>query len=80
MLALHLLPSALVHINTILLQTVLADPHRAVPLAEHDRRALSPLFWMHVNPCGRFSLDMDTRLDLSGPVATPVGESDQSAP
>jgi TnpA family transposase len=79
MLALHLLPSALVHINTILLQTVLADPHRAVPLAEHDRRALSPLFWMHVNPYGRFSLDMDTRLDLSGPVATPVGESDQSA-
>jgi TnpA family transposase len=27
---------------------------------------LSPLFWSHVNPYGRFRLDMDTRLDLTG--------------
>ena len=27
--------------------------------------ALSPLFWSHVNPYGRFRLDMDTRLDLT---------------
>jgi hypothetical protein len=32
----------------------------------NDRRALSPLFWSHINPYGRFRLDMDTRLDLAG--------------
>ncbi|WP_374777621.1 transposase [Streptomyces sp. NBC_01310] len=33
-------------------------------LTDADRRALSPLFWTHVNPYGRFELDMDSRLDL----------------
>lgn len=28
---------------------------------------LSPLFWTHINPYGRFRLDMDTRLDLTAP-------------
>jgi hypothetical protein len=32
--------------------------------AIEDRRALSPLFWTHVNPYGRFELDMNSRLDL----------------
>jgi hypothetical protein len=63
MLCLHLLQSALVHINTIFLQRVLDDGD--LTLAGEDRRALSPLFWAHVNPYGRFRLDMDTRLDLA---------------
>ena len=34
--------------------------------ADRGRQAgLSPLFWSHVNPYGRFRLDMDTRLDLT---------------
>jgi len=65
MLALHLLQSSLVFINTQLLQAVLRDPQWAAKLADEDRRALSPLFWSHVNPYGRFRLDMDTRLDLN---------------
>ncbi|WP_440072208.1 Tn3 family transposase [Streptosporangium sp. OZ121] len=65
MLTLHLLQSALVFINTQLLQAVLRDPQWAGKLTEEDRRALSPLFWAHVNPYGRFRLDMDTRLDLT---------------
>ena len=65
MLALHLLQSSLVFINTQLLQAVLRDPRWAGKLTEEDRRALSPLFWAHVNPYGRFRLDMDTRLDLA---------------
>ena len=65
MLALHLLQSSLVFINTQLLQAVLRDPAWAGKLTEEDRRALSPLFWSHVNPYGRFRLDMDTRLDLA---------------
>ena len=63
MLCLHLLQSALVHLNTIFLQRVLHDG--GLILAGEDRRALSPLFWAHVNPYGHFRLDMDTRLDLT---------------
>jgi Tn3 transposase DDE domain len=65
MLALHLMQSSLVFINTQLLQAVLRDPAWAGRLTEEDRRGLSPLFWSHVNPYGRFRLDMDTRLDLT---------------
>lgn len=64
MLALHLLQSALVHINTILVQRVLQEPQWADRLADDDRRGLTPLFWSNVNPYGTFRLDMDRRLDL----------------
>ena len=63
-LALHLLQSALVHVNTLLMQEVLADPKWADKLTDADRRALSSLFWTHVNPYGRFELDTNSRLDL----------------
>jgi TnpA family transposase len=65
MLALHLLQSALVHVNTLLLQAVLEDPDFHDLLDDNDRRGLSPLIWTHINPYGRFHLDMDTRLDLA---------------
>lgn len=52
MLALHLLQSTLVHVNTLLLQAVLEDPAFHDSLDENDRRALSPLFWTHINPYG----------------------------
>jgi TnpA family transposase len=65
MLALHLLQSALVHVNTLLVQEVLADPAWAKRLTDDDRRALSPLFWTHINPYGTFDLDMNTHIDLS---------------
>ena len=47
--------------------------HRLLPrMGEAERRGLSPLFWTHVNPYGRFRLDMSTRLDLT---AAPVREA-----
>ncbi|WSJ47652.1 transposase [Streptomyces sp. NBC_01317] len=46
------------------MQEVLADPKGADKLTNADRRALSPLFWTHVNPYGRFALDRNSRLDL----------------
>lgn len=61
----HLLQSSLVYINTLLLRAVLRDPAWARKLTPQDRRALSPLFWAHINPYGRFHLDMDSRLDLT---------------
>ena len=64
MLALHLLQSAVVHVNTLLLERVLADGDRVFRLDDADRRGLTPLFWSHVNPYGRFRLDLDHRLGL----------------
>jgi hypothetical protein len=69
MLALHLLQSALVFINTIFLQRVLQQPEWADRLTEEDRRGLTPLFWTHVNPYGSFNLQMDRHLDLGLPAA-----------
>ena len=74
-LALHLLQSALVHVNTLLLQEVLAEPEWSRRMTDEDRRALSPLFWTHVNPYGRFVLDMDSRLDLAAPTEPPGDSS-----
>ncbi|MER6948680.1 Tn3 family transposase [Nonomuraea sp. NPDC000554] len=64
MLALHLLQSALVFVNTVLVQAVLKDPAWAARLTDADRRALSPLFWSHANLYGTIQIDMDTHLDL----------------
>jgi TnpA family transposase len=65
MLALHLLQSALVHINTLLLQAVLEVPEFHDLIGADERRGLSPLFWSNINPYGRFRLDMDRHLDLT---------------
>jgi len=73
MLSLHLLQSALVHINTILVQRVLQDPSWTDRLADDDRCGLTALFWSNINPYGTFRLDMQQRLDLDrGPAAGDV--------
>jgi TnpA family transposase len=66
-LALHLLQAALVFVNTLLIQDTLAEPEWAGVLTEEDRRALTPLFWMHVRPYGEVRLNMSSRLKLSTP-------------
>jgi TnpA family transposase len=65
MLSLHLLQSALVHINTLLLQAVLEVPEFHDSIGPNEKRGLTPLFWTHINPYGRFQLDMSTRLNLN---------------
>ncbi|MFH8433539.1 Tn3 family transposase [Streptomyces sp. NPDC018056] len=68
MLALHLLQSSLVNVSTLLLmQEVLADPKWADKLTDADRQALSPLFWIHVTPYGRFEPGMNSYLDPDRP-------------
>jgi Tn3 transposase DDE domain len=42
-----------VHINTLLLQAMLEVPEFHDSIGPDARRALSPLFWTHVNPYGR---------------------------
>ena len=73
MLALHLLQSALVHVNTLLLQDILSEEKWRSRLTDAERRALSPLFWTHVNLYGRFELDMNSHLDLAAVTETVPG-------
>src|SRR4051812_3110566 len=65
MLALHLLQNSMVYINTLMLQQTLAQPQWTGKLGARDLSALTPLIWEHVNPYGRFDLDMRIRLPLS---------------
>jgi TnpA family transposase len=70
MLALHLLQSALVLVNTRLVDKVLEDPAWKAQLTDHDLRGLTPPFWSNVLLHGTFDLDLDKRIDYDA--ATPV--------
>ncbi|MFI6457033.1 Tn3 family transposase [Streptosporangium amethystogenes] len=65
-LCLRILQAALVYINTLMLQDVLADPEWAKLLKLADQRGLTPLFWQHVQPYGEVRLDVAKRLPLGG--------------
>ena len=60
-LCLRILQAALVYVNTLMLQDVLADPGWSEALTSEDQRDLTPLFWMHVLPYGEVRLDMTSR-------------------
>ena len=51
---------------------------RAFDRLEHmgatEQRALTPLFWGHVNPYGTFRLDITARLPLDLPTAGTVSD------
>lgn len=63
-LALHLLQASLVYVNTRMLQTVLVEPKWASRMTSEDYRGLTPLIYSHVNPYGRFDLDLNSRIDF----------------
>jgi TnpA family transposase len=67
MLALHLLQSSLVYINTLMVQRVLGERSWEGRLTAEDLRALTPLFYSHITPYGTFHLDLDSRMDLECP-------------
>jgi TnpA family transposase len=58
-LCLQLLQNCLMLINTILVEQTITQHHFLEQLQADDRRALTPLFYEHVNPYGLFALDMD---------------------
>jgi hypothetical protein len=64
-LCLRILQSALVFVNTLMLQDILGEPEWADLLTPADRRGLTPLFWSHVRPYGEVKLNMTSRLPLS---------------
>ena len=65
----HILQAALVYVNTLMIQDLLADPEWATTLTDEDRRGLTPLFWLHLLPYGEIKLNMSRRLQLSAPPA-----------
>ena len=46
-------------------QKVLARPRWQQAMTPRDDAALTPLIWSHVNPYGRFDLDMNARIALA---------------
>jgi len=63
---LRVLQAALVFVNTLMLQDVLAERTWAASLTDTDRRGLTPLFWTHLQPYGEVRLNMASRLALHG--------------
>ena len=46
-------------------QKVLARPRWLQAMTPRDYAVLTPLIWSHVNPYGRFDLDMNARMVLA---------------
>lgn len=64
LLCLHLLQASLVYVNTLMIQQVLVNPGWYDQMSDRELAALSPLITRHINPYGRFELDMDSRLEI----------------
>jgi TnpA family transposase len=65
---LRILQAALVYVNTLMVQDVLADDDWAQQLTGADRRGLTPLFWTHVAPYGEVQ-DQGSRRRGPGPTS-----------
>lgn len=61
-LALHLQQLSLTHINTLMLQQILKKEEWKNKLTIEDKRAITPLFYNHINQYGTYKLDMRERL------------------
>jgi len=51
--------------KALMVQQILDRPYWRGRLTARDMHALTPLFWGHINPYGRFELDMQTRIALA---------------
>ncbi|MFE3785940.1 Tn3 family transposase [Amycolatopsis sp. NPDC059090] len=65
---LHIVQAAMVYINTLMIQDVLAEPEWAAVFGPADYRGPTPLMWAHVAMHGEFKLNMNSSLTL-GPTA-----------
>ena len=61
-LALQLLQVCLVYINTLMIQEILSEKNWFDLMDKNDFRALTPIIHAHINPYGKFSLDMNERI------------------
>ena len=63
-LALQLVQSSMVYVNTRMVQSVLHDPGWRSRLSPEDYRGLTPMIYAHINPYGRYDIDLDARIDF----------------
>jgi hypothetical protein len=63
-LCLRFLQAAMVYVNTLMVQDVLATPAWVGKLTDADKRGITPLFWSYVAPDGEIQLDLNRRLQL----------------
>ena len=52
------------YIYTLMIQEVLGDPEWLGRMTVRDLAPLSPLLTLHINPYGRFELNMDARIPI----------------
>jgi TnpA family transposase len=71
-LSLHIVQAAIVYINTLMIQDVLAEPEWARTFTPTDYRGLTPLIWAHVAMHGEFKLNMNTRRTLGSASPLPA--------
>lgn len=64
MLCLHLLQTSVSYVNTLLVEDLLQNSFWREELAKEDFRALTALFYLHINPYGTFELDLMKRLNI----------------
>lgn len=62
MLCLHLLQNSLVYINTLMLQSVLSHHQWGGKITKEDKRAITALFYEHINPYGLILIDLKQRI------------------
>lgn len=68
-LALHLLQASLVYVNTRMMQSVLTEPAWSARMTKEDYRGMTPNIYGHLNPYGRYDLDLNDRLDFENRIA-----------
>jgi TnpA family transposase len=64
MLCLHLLQVCITYINTLFVQRLFKEGKWFNRFQEEDFRALTPLFYHHINPYGTFTIDLKNRLQI----------------
>ena len=73
MLCLHLLQTSISYINTLLIENLFLDEYWWQIFGEEDYRALTALFYSHINPYGSFEVDLTKRLIIQQ-IITPTIE------
>jgi hypothetical protein len=67
------LQAALVYVNPLMIQDLLAEPAWANVLTPEDRRSLMPLFWSHCCPTAEVKLNMADQ-PAAAAQAAPAGD------
>ena len=59
----------MVYVNTRMMQSVLTEPQWVARMSPEDYRGLFPVIYGHLNPYGRFEVDLAQRIDFGNKAA-----------